>query len=1004
MSSIWHYPDRGTGTPDFTLGSSSQHPSSASSSSSSSRDPRFQPKLQPIPSSPGPEPEPRSRPRPRSTLIIPSPRIATEDSLTLNDQSPPLTPTSPSHLNHTKSPLLPIWQQRSPSSQSSTATEADHHHSNWPSFYLLGSPPSSSSSTSPAPASASASASQRKKRTAVIHSRRRSELDHPLHSPRRTSIYEDDDDDNDDNDEEDDTLLPPYHQHHLAPPPRASFSNSTGTAAAPIATSRFWASASSPSSRSASPITMPPLFLPTNIHTSVSPCPSSSASSSSEYTRSTPALCPTRSHSITTSNGPGAGHHHPTVTRTMTPFAAFFGLRERPRRLDPPYLDDEQHSSSSPSPSSLILGALSYHRRRRSTTTAHGPLVPPPTSPTAATASALGSRFSWSRRSRRRGGGTDDDPSSAQAQAHAQHQASATVKDGNAIPWVKRSLPYLPSLIILAFIFVVSTGLVILALSSLPVQLPPVSKMVASSVSPSPLGTTHAGKAASESIAASTLPLGQTATSTTTDEVSIAYRLSHLTLADIRAVTTSLKEYARTGKAPVSFAELDAAAAAAADNATTLMSAAGPAGQEVEIDVRAGPLGLGLAKLHVLLVLSALFTWKQAFTIPGSIIMNVIFGALYGTFWGTVYTSVLTAFGGLCCYMLCRPLGGLIASLPGLKKPLLAIRTALDPEAAAAAAASGDARGNASNLMPYRDEDVEESSGAAAAASTSSSRPSLIHRSESMQDGALSSLASRARSRTNQWATGSGSSQTWSYLLLLRLLPIIPYGLTNIACSVLRTPILPFTVTLGLGSVPWNVLTCQVGELLEEVLSVALDVAVDAGSRAGAADQGQQGAIAGVKAIVSQVFWKRDTMFKLGLVTLASLTPVLLGRVLKGKQQTQPQQQHHHQYAASGMSTLEETAPMMVMQDRYTLRGDDHEEEDDGQHIYGGRIGALGRRSMDASQQSSSLSNDGRHYVVNPLPPPPPAMGSSTAAEEMHHPPHRPWWLDVDEVTSSASE
>ncbi len=70
------------------------------------------------------------------------------------------------------------------------------------------------------------------------------------------------------------------------------------------------------------------------------------------------------------------------------------------------------------------------------------------------------------------------------------------------------------------------------------------------------------------------------------------------------------------------------------------------------------------AFMHTLIVLGTFFTWKQSFTVPGSLIMNVVFGAMYGTYSGTLYTSVLTAVGGVFCYLLSAPLAPLITSLP----------------------------------------------------------------------------------------------------------------------------------------------------------------------------------------------------------------------------------------------------------------------------------------------------------------------------------------------------
>lgn len=55
------------------------------------------------------------------------------------------------------------------------------------------------------------------------------------------------------------------------------------------------------------------------------------------------------------------------------------------------------------------------------------------------------------------------------------------------------------------------------------------------------------------------------------------------------------------------------------------------------------------ASLHVLFVLSTLFVYKQAFSIPGSLLSNCLFGSLYGVTVSTLLTSVLTAIGSMGC-------------------------------------------------------------------------------------------------------------------------------------------------------------------------------------------------------------------------------------------------------------------------------------------------------------------------------------------------------------------
>lgn len=232
------------------------------------------------------------------------------------------------------------------------------------------------------------------------------------------------------------------------------------------------------------------------------------------------------------------------------------------------------------------------------------------------------------------------------------------------------------------------------------------------------------------------------------------------------------------------------------------------------------------AFVHTLVVLGTFFTWKQSFTVPGSLIMNVVFGAMYGTYSGTLYTSVLTAVGGVFCYLLSAPLAPLITSLPGLAKPLDAMRRALSP---------GRARASGRSVMI---------------------------------------------SNTN----GGSNSNVWTYLLVLRVLPIVPYGIMNIACGVLGVPLAPYAGTLAVGSIPWNFVTCQVGDLLQEIVE-ALPVDDDM-TVSGLKDKAKGSAGGGMRAIIDRI-WNREMVVKLILLSMASLLPMLLSRYLKHRQRQQ---------------------------------------------------------------------------------------------------------------------
>lgn len=238
------------------------------------------------------------------------------------------------------------------------------------------------------------------------------------------------------------------------------------------------------------------------------------------------------------------------------------------------------------------------------------------------------------------------------------------------------------------------------------------------------------------------------------------------------------------------------------------------------------------AFIHTLVVLGTFFTWKQSFTIPGSLIMNVVFGAMYGTYSGTLYTSVLTSVGGVFCYLLSAPLAPLITSLPGLAKPLDAMRRALSP---------GRARASGRSVV-------------------------------------ISNM------------NGGSNGNVWTYLLVLRVLPIVPYGLMNIACGVLGVPLAPYAGTLAVGSIPWNFVTCQVGDLLQEIVEA---LPVDDGMTvSGLKDKAKSSAGGGMRAIVDRI-WNREMVVKLVLLSIASLLPMVLSRYLKRKRKQAEAEGYH---------------------------------------------------------------------------------------------------------------
>ena len=82
--------------------------------------------------------------------------------------------------------------------------------------------------------------------------------------------------------------------------------------------------------------------------------------------------------------------------------------------------------------------------------------------------------------------------------------------------------------------------------------------------------------------------------------------------------------------------------------------------------------------LHVTCVFAVLYLWQQAFSIPGSILLNLLGGYLYGTAVGSLWTSVLTAGGATLAYLLAYLISEPFMELPWVVTRIDAIRTQVD--------------------------------------------------------------------------------------------------------------------------------------------------------------------------------------------------------------------------------------------------------------------------------------------------------------------------------------
>jgi hypothetical protein len=114
----------------------------------------------------------------------------------------------------------------------------------------------------------------------------------------------------------------------------------------------------------------------------------------------------------------------------------------------------------------------------------------------------------------------------------------------------------------------------------------------------------------------------------------------------------------------------------------------------------------------------------------------------------------------------------------------------------------------------------------------------------------------RALATTRSALLSGSASDLFSYLLLARLFPLLPYSALNIACGVLKVPVKPYFITLVLGSFPYNFVTTQLGDLL--------------GNLANSAEAGNINAI-----------WTWDLILKLAIASIVSAAPVIFKEQLK---------------------------------------------------------------------------------------------------------------------------
>ncbi|KAF8897598.1 snare associated Golgi protein-domain-containing protein [Infundibulicybe gibba] len=158
---------------------------------------------------------------------------------------------------------------------------------------------------------------------------------------------------------------------------------------------------------------------------------------------------------------------------------------------------------------------------------------------------------------------------------------------------------------------------------------------------------------------------------------------------------------------------------------------------------------------HVIGVMAITAIWKHAWSIPGSVVWNVLAGALFSPAFATLLLATLTMVGSACATLLSTPLAPLLTHF--FPRALDMTRNALEGDSETDLDADG--------ISP------------------------------------------------------KSKSSTWVRLSVLRLIGVVPWSGINIACGVCGVSITDCMLGAFIGSLPWTAVTCQIGDILQTVAS-----------------------------------------------------------------------------------------------------------------------------------------------------------------------------------------
>ncbi|KAG8720311.1 hypothetical protein FRC08_000607 [Ceratobasidium sp. 394] len=169
-------------------------------------------------------------------------------------------------------------------------------------------------------------------------------------------------------------------------------------------------------------------------------------------------------------------------------------------------------------------------------------------------------------------------------------------------------------------------------------------------------------------------------------------------------------------------------------------------------ELQAYSSGSSAGMAHVMGVMCCLAIWKHAWSIPGSVVLNVLTGALLSPLWATLLMTLLTTIGSLLATVLSAPLSPLVQRF---------VPRALD-----------------------------------------------------VVSVALQGAGHPGRSRSNP-DPESKRTPTWVRLVVMRLVGVVPWSGINIACGVCRVSFVDCAIGAFIGTLPWTAVTCQIGDILQ---------------------------------------------------------------------------------------------------------------------------------------------------------------------------------------------